>query len=104
MRIEKLRKKALRQVRREYRRGKATALQLSSVEAICADPVALKELHRRVENEINPWNRPADLYGMDWRTMWANLKDWFVANWPQILALIMKLLPLLLLEPKHEDR
>ena len=105
MRREKLRRKALRQAGREFKRGRIDAEQLDAVERICDDDVAFAEFHRQVENDINPWNQPIDqLVGMDWRTMWANLKDWFVENWPQILALIMKLLPLLLLEPKHEDR
>jgi hypothetical protein len=104
MKLSKLRRKTIRQANREHRRGRMTDEEARTVTRMCNDEVAMKEFHRRVENEINPWNNPTKLLG-DWKSFWANLKDWFVENWPQILALIMKLAPLLLiLEPADEDR
>jgi len=103
MRLAKLRRKTLRQAQRERSAGRLTSEQYTAVLAVCDDEKALSELNERVENDVNPWNRADGLIGLDWSSIWANLWDWFVENWPEILKIIMTIAPLLLLEPKRED-
>lgn len=104
MRRAKLRRKVRQQARREFRRGAMTQDQFKSAMAVAASNEALDELQQRIDEAgLDPWKNPDRLIGADWRSFFSNLWDWFVENWPAILALIMKIAPLLLLEPKHED-
>lgn len=104
MKLRKLRRKLRSQIRRE----KLAGAELAAVEAVLADDRALMTLNERIEAEVNPWNQQGlirgDSDGWDWKTWLANVWDWFVANWPTILKIILTIVPLLLLEPKHEDR
>ena len=104
MRLSKLRKKTLKQAKRERRRGSLTQEQYRACIAVVEDHAALVELNERVERDVNPWNRADGLIGADWSTWLSNLWDWFVENWPAILKVIMTIAPLLLLEPQNEDR
>ena len=103
MKLEKLRRKTIRQALRERRAGRMTDEEMRAVEVVVNDPKALAELNERVERDVNPWNRADGLIGVDWKTWLANLWDWFVENWPTILRIIMTIAPLLLLEPKREN-
>lgn len=103
MRLAKLRKKTLRQARRERNAGRMTQEQYQSCVAVANDEHALAELNMRVERDVNPWNRADGLTGLDWKTFWATVWDWFVENWPAILKIILTIAPLLLLEPQRED-
>ena len=65
----------------------------------------LQMLNDRIEAEVNPWNQQGlirgDRKGWDWQTWLANAWDWFVANWPEILKIIITIAPLLL-EPRKD--
>jgi len=99
MRLNKLRKKLRRQIRREKLVGK----ERKAVEAVLQDKPSLVSLNERIEAEVNPWNQDG-LIGDDrsWRQFLSDLWDWFVANWPKILEIILTIAPLLM-EPPHED-
>lgn len=103
VRLNKLRRKVRRQARSGRLDGSMTEAQYQASIAICKNEKALAELNNRVENEVNPWNRTDGLIGASWREIWANIADWFKENWPAILRIILTILPLLLLEPEHED-
>jgi hypothetical protein len=40
---------------------------------------------------------------MNWSGWVSNVWDWFVANWPKILNIILTIAPLLLMETERED-
>ena len=103
MRLKKLRKRIRRQVKREVRAGRMSQREAYRCEAVAANDAALQKLNERIENEINPWNRADGLIGAGWKGWLTNVWDWFVANWPKILNIILTIAPLLLLEPKRED-
>lgn len=66
------------------------------------DAVELAKFNDRIEAQINPWNRTDGLVGADTKTWLANLWDWFKANWPAILKMILTIAPLFL-EPRHNE-
>jgi len=103
MKLKTLRKKLRKQLRKEKNLKARTAIEL-----VMADERALVALNERIEAEVNPWNQQGlirgDRKGWDWKTWLANAWDWFVANWPKILEIIITIAPLLLLEPKREAR
>lgn len=102
MKLSTLRRRTLRQARREYRRGTLTDYNYYKIKAVCNDDTSLKMLNEKIENEVNPWNGPNRLYGADWRTIFANIWDWFKENWPTILRIILTIAPLLL-EPQQDE-
>ena len=65
MRLSKLRKKTLKQAKRERRRGSLTQEQYRACIAVVEDHAALVELNERVERDVNPWNRADGLIGAD---------------------------------------
>ena len=103
MKLKKLRRKIRRQAKRELRAGRMTQQQSDQCEVVANNDLALQMLNERIENEVNPWNRANGLIGASWKGWFSNAWDWFVANWPKILNIILKLAPLLLLEPDRED-
>ena len=103
MRLKTLRRRTLRQARRELLRDSMSLDQYKQVVKVCDDNTTLAILNIRVEREVNPWNYPSDLYGADWRTIFKNIWDWFVENWPAILRIILTIAPLLILEDGDED-
>ena len=102
MRINKLRKKLRRQARRELRAGRITQQQADQCEAVAADYWTLRALNSEIERQLGPWYC-ADFAVMGWKGWFASLWDWFVANWPEILKIILKIAPLLLMEKTRED-
>lgn len=104
MKLSKLRRKLRNQARREYAAGNLDTVEFGKCMAVAGNDVALAELNETIERDVNPWNRADGLIGADWKTWLANVWDWFVANWPTILKIIITIAPLLILEPKHEDR
>jgi len=104
MRLKRLRKKIRRQAKRELRAGRITQQQADHCLAVAnASDAVLQRVNTRIENEINPWNRPDGLVGAGWKDWLSNAWDWFVANWPKILNIIMTVAPLLLMEADRED-
>ena len=98
MKLNKLRRKLKRQARKEEKLANRMA-----IDEVLSDPLKLEMLNQRIEAEVNPWNQDGVLMGAGWKDWLANAWDWFVANWPAILKIIITIAPLLLLEPKHED-
>jgi hypothetical protein len=103
MKLKKLRRKIRRQVKRELRAGRLPASQAAHCLAFADNEAALQKLNERIENEVNPWNRANGLIGASWTGWISNAWDWFAANWKSILQIILKIAPILLLEPKRED-
>lgn len=103
MKLRRLRKKLRKQIKRERLAGQ----ELDAVNAVLNNEQALIALNERIEAEVNPWNQQGLIRGAqdgwDWKTWLANVWDWFVANWPTILKIIITIAPLLLLEPKREN-
>lgn len=98
MKLSKLRRKLRRQIRRERLEGK----EKLAVKLILNDDEALEVLNQRIETEVNPWNQQGLIRGeWNWSEWFANVWDWFVANWPAILKIILTIAPLLLLETKN---
>lgn len=101
MKLSKLRRKLRRQIRRERLEGD----ERFAVELILSDDDALDALNQRIEAEVNPWNQQGLIRGdreeWSWSEWLANVWDWFVANWPTILKIILTIAPLLLLETKN---
>ncbi len=104
MRLKKLRKKIRRQAKRELRAGRITQQQADHCMYVAdASDAVLRKLNSRIENEVNPWNRADGLIGASWTGWVSNAWDWFAANWKSILSLVLKIAPLLLLNPKEDD-
>lgn len=93
MKLSKLSKRIERQARRGRRSGSMTIQEVAACMVAAKDPQALKKINEHLEVELM-------LAGADWRTWFRNLWDAIQANWPSILAFIIKLLPLLLLDNK----
>jgi hypothetical protein len=102
MRLNKLRRKILRQVTRELAAERMTKAQADSAWAVCEDKEKLAELNERIEAEVNPWRSRRSIIGMKGGDVLANLIDWFKENWATILRLILTLIPIFL-EPKHDE-
>ncbi len=103
MKLNKLRRKIRRQARRELRAGRITQQQADQCEFVAAHNGPLQLLNEEIENKVNPWNRADGLIGADWKGWLTNAWDWFVANWPAVLKIIMTIAPLLLMEKARED-
>ena len=104
MKLKRLRKKIRRQAFREFCASNINVRQYSQCLAVAnASDSVLRKLNSRIENEVNPWNRADGLIGASWKGWFSNIWDWFVANWPKILNIILTIAPLLLLEPDRED-
>jgi len=102
MRLPKLKRKLQKQARSEYAKGNLSTEEYNACIALSENEVELAKFNDRIEKDVNPWNRADGLIGADWKTWLANLWDWFVANWPTILQIIITIAPLLL-EPNNED-
>ena len=102
MNLNKLRRKIRRQAKRELHAGRITQQQAAQCEGVAADYYLLKALNKEIEPQVPPVYY-ADFARMGWKERLASIWDSFVANWPAILKIILRLAPLLLLEPKRED-
>ena len=98
MKLAKLKRKLIRQSLRERRKGKLTAEEFAACIQVARNPVLLERLNNRIEAEIKP-----GLKGADWQTFLANLWDWFVANWPAILRIILTIVPLIMEKPDEDS-
>ena len=99
MRLSKLRRKLIKQAKRERRKNNMSRNDFLKVVAVANDKTALAEVNRRIETEVYATR----LVGASLGGFLSNLWDWFVANWPKILNIILTVAPLLLMEPKDED-
>lgn len=105
MKPARLKNKIIRQAKRELRRGRLSEADYESCLRVVGNDEALEKLNEQIEAEVNPWNRPDGLAGAGIKEWFANAWDWIQKHWPEILALILKLLPLLLIleTRKNED-
>lgn len=101
MRLSKLRRKVWQQARLGLLNNTMTEREYDSAMVVARDDTLLAKLNGRIESEVNPWNRSDGLIGADWSEIWANLVDWFKANWPTILRIILTIV--LLLEPNKDE-
>lgn len=104
MRLSKLRRKLVKQAKSEFKAGRLHERDYKICLALADNKEGLEKFNERIEKDVNPWNRADGLIGMDWKEWLQNIWDWFVANWPAILNIIVTIAPLLLLEPSNEDR
>jgi len=99
MNLKKLRRKLIKQAKRERRKGNMSRDEFLKVVAVADDPAALAELNTRVEEEVYATRYSGVTVG----GFFSNLWDWFVANWPKILNIVLTIAPMFLMEPKDED-
>ena len=102
MRLSRLKKKVMRQAGRGRRNGSLSEAEYAACVKVVESREGLVKLNEQVEAEVNPWNRADGLKG-DFKEWLANLWDWFQEHWPEILALILKLAPLLLILENNDD-
>jgi hypothetical protein len=87
-----------------YNRGRMEPGVYAHVVNVCNDPAKLAMWNKAIaEARLNPWEFPATRLTGDWKDIVNGIWDWFVANWPTILSILLKVLPLLMLEPQDED-
>jgi len=87
-------RKAKRVARRQHRHGLITDKEYAKVKEAVRDPKVVAKWQAEVERQMAPpWTVSAGF--IDWGAVW----DWLVKNWPKIQAILLKLLPLLILEP-----
>jgi len=94
MKLKKLKRKLKSHAAKELLRGRLSMDEFRKVFSVANNDAALAELNRKL---------PAVRYGST-AGAWANFWDWFVANWPDILNLILTLAPLFLEEHYEEDQ
>ena len=103
-RLRKLQRRAMRKARKELNLGNLHYADYIKVLEVVSTEDGLRTLEARIRGAcLSPWEGPDRLMGMGVRELFSNLWDWFVANWPAILKIIITIAPLLL-EPKYEDR
>lgn len=97
MKLSKLRRK----LRKQSRKADKLAHRMA-IDEVLNSPLKLEMLNQRIEAEVNPWNSQGLVRreSWDWKTWLANAWDWFLANWEEILRIILTIAPLLL-EPKR---
>lgn len=92
-------RKAKRVARRQRRHGLITREEYSKVKEAVRDPKVVAEWQAEVERQLGaPWKVKTGR--IDWSAIW----DWFIKHWPQIQGILLKLLPLLILEPNPSER
>lgn len=91
----KLARKARKQARKARRRGEITGQMYTHIMRATNDPIVLDEWNYQIEEaRLNPWDNKTQLMGFSWSDLW----DWFEENWPQILEMLLMILPLLALD------
>ena len=104
MNNRRLRRKIIRRAKWGFRNEEMGAHAYVRAIAVANDENALNELQRRIKlARMDPWSQPDNLVGADWRTILSNLWDWFEANWPDILKIILTIAPLLLENPRNAN-
>ena len=92
-------RKARRVARRQYRHGLITTKEYAKVKKAVRDPEIVAKWQAEVEKQMAPpWK--VSTGKIDWSAIW----DWFVRNWPKIQSILLKLLPLLILEPNPQEK
>jgi len=106
MRLTRKEKKYKRQLRRrtfiEYASGRLDRDNAAVVMSVINSPVALRKLIFKLEHNVNPWAKKG-FSGFDWKEFFLNVWDWIKENWDDILMIILKLAPLLLLQPQYAE-
>ena len=89
-------KRKIRRVsRRQLRRDIISREEYDHIQAGLADEEVADEWERRVRTQLKaPWG--PEVASPDWAGIWA----WLIANWADILRVLLALLPLVLLADK----
>jgi len=104
-RLRKLQRRTMRRARKELDSGNLHYRDYAKVLDVVGTEEGVRQLEAKIkEARLNPYEGPDRLMSLGFRDIFANLWDWFKANWPAILEFIITIAPLLLLEPnKYED-
>lgn len=99
MKNKTLARKARRQAKRARRRGEISAQDYETVMAACESDAMLTKWNEKIEEaRLDPYAHPGVVVRGGFADVFKVLWDWFVANWPAILSLLLKIAPLLLLD------
>ena len=105
MNNRQLARKIRKQARRTHRRGDISLHEYQTCMAAANSEKSLTEINTQIKLAgLNPWENPEGLVGAGIGDFFRKLWDWFVENWPEILALIMKIAPLLILADAYERK
>jgi hypothetical protein len=104
-RLRKLKRRATRQLRRDERAGRISVEDYDKAAFVLSTESGLRQLDAKIrEARLNPYESRDNLMAMaDWKSVWANIWDWFKANWPAILQFIITIAPLLLDEKENNE-
>jgi len=96
-------RKIRRVARRQWRRGKIDRATYQKVVTGSRDPVTVAEWKTAVERQVYgaPWTLKT---GMDWRELMVEIWEWFIANWPAILEIILTLLVFIEPPPQSNEK
>jgi hypothetical protein len=100
MRNSTLRRKARRQAFLSWVSKDISWEELHAVRVACRDDEVLTRWNQEITRaRLNPWENGGVLTsGSGFGNAVSNLWDWFKANWPEILKILMTILPLILAE------
>jgi hypothetical protein len=85
-------------------RGELTREEQDAITFALRDEETLTRWRKQVERaNLNPWESGHVLVGRSWRETFAIIWDWFKANWPTILKILMAILPLILKEKEYAN-
>jgi hypothetical protein len=103
-RLRKLQRRTMKQARRELSKGNLGYTDYVKVLDVVGTESGVRQLDAKIrEARLNPYEGGDMLVGLDWKSVFANLWDWFKANWPAILKFILTIAPLLLLEQQRNE-
>lgn len=94
MNTRRLARKARRQARRDWWSNRITDQEFFTVMEACKDEEVLQRWLEEIDSQLNM----KVLYGGGWSDFFRNLWDWFANNWDEILEILLRLLPLILME------
>lgn len=105
MRNSTLRRKARRQAFRSWMANEMSWDEVRAVREACRDEEVLTRWNQEIARaRLNPWENGGVLTSdSGFGNALSNLWDWFKANWPEILKILMTVLPLILSERKYAD-
>ena len=98
----KLKRNIRRRTFLELAKGAISREQAGLCMAVLNTPEAFRRLELQVNARINPW-KTGRMSGFDWKEFFLNCCDWIKENWDEILMIILKLAPLLLLSPQYGE-
>jgi len=98
MNHKRLRRRVRRQAKRELRRGNITSEQYQQCMEVTGSEQGMTMLRDDIDMAgLDPYTRPETLMQGPFMDMLMRVWDWIKKHWPEILAIIMKIAPLLLI-------